>query len=250
MVARKERLQVGLRTPDGVDDEVGAETVGERADGFDRIGVLRVDRVRGSKLSRPLELALDHVNADDQARSGDRCARDGRVAHAAAADHGDAVAGGCGTGVDGGPETGHHAAADQGRRLGPYRRVNRHRLAGVHQAQLREGADPERRGQLGAVVEAHALARVAAVEAIPRAPAAATPARPARRAPGDHHRLAAGHVVDARSDGLHAARRLMAEKVGEVISDAAFAIVEVGVADPAGNDPDQGFTGPGQGHAR
>src|SRR6266568_152400 len=68
-------------------------------------------------------------------------------------------------------------------------------------------------------------------------PGAATPAGPAltaHRAPvqdDEVARLQAGHVA---ADGLHQAGRLVPEQVGEVVADAALAVVQVGVADAAG----------------
>ena len=42
--------------------------------------------------------------------------------------------------------------------------------------------------------------------------------------------------VDVRPDGFHDTGRLMAEEEREVVVDAALAVVQVGVADPAGLD--------------
>jgi hypothetical protein len=44
-------------------------------------------------------------------------------------------------------------------------------------------------------------------------------------------------------DGFHHARRLVAEQIGEVVADAAFPVVQVGVADAARLDPDQRLPG-------
>ena len=46
---------------------------------------------------------------------------------------------------------------------------------------------------------------------------------------------------DPVADRLDHAGRLVAEQVGEVVPDAAFPVVQVGMADAAGLDPDQGL---------
>ena len=60
------------------------------------------------------------------------------------------------------------------------------------------------------------------------------------KSPGRHR----GHAV---ADGLDDARRLVPEQEREVVVDAALAVVQVGVADPAGLDLDQRLTGAGIG---
>ena len=51
--------------------------------------------------------------------------------------------------------------------------------------------------------------------------------------------------VTSGPDGLHDAGRLVAEQERELVVDPALPVVEVGVADPAGLDPDDGLAGPG-----
>ena len=62
-VARVERLLEHLGPADRLDAHVGAVAVGERADRLDRVGVARVDGVRGAELLRPLELPRVEVDA-------------------------------------------------------------------------------------------------------------------------------------------------------------------------------------------
>ena len=94
-VAGVEGLLVGLRTADRLDDDVGAEAAGERADRLDRgppraaltVCVAPSPRAHSS-LRSSTSTAMIRA-APGQPRAGDR-----GVADAAAADHGDAVAAG------------------------------------------------------------------------------------------------------------------------------------------------------------
>ena len=65
------------------------------------------------------ELAVVDVDGDDRLRAGQAGAGDGRVADAAAAEHGDRVAAADVAGVDRRPDAGHHAAAEQAGRRRP-----------------------------------------------------------------------------------------------------------------------------------
>ena len=83
-------------------------------------------------------------------------------------------------------------------------------------------------------LERHLLGRVEGREAVPRLAAVAGPAVAADRAPVEHHevaRLEPGHV---RPDRLDHAGGLVAQQEREVVVDPALAVVQVGVADPAG----------------
>ena len=243
VVACEKCLQVRLRTTDGVDDQVGAEAAGQCTDCLDRILRARVDGVRRAEPFRPLELAFDHVNGDHHAGTGDGGARNRRIADTATSDDRNRVAGRDRTGADRCAVAGHHTAADERRGLAASGRINLHRLARVHETALRKCADAERRRQRRAVVEGHPLACVLAVEAVPGTSAQATPAGAAGRTPRDHHDVAGRNVGDAFADGLDDAGRLVAEQEGEVIADATLAVMQVGVADAAGLDPDERLVG-------
>ena len=117
---------------------------------------------------------------------------------------------------------------------GAGRRVDLGALAGRDQGLLGEGADAQRRRQLGAVLEGHLLGGVVGGEAVPRLAAVAGPAVAADRAPVEDHEVARRDVGDVRADRLDDARGLVAEQEREVVVDAALAVVQVGVADPAG----------------
>ena len=106
---------------------------------------------------------------------------------------------------------------------------------------------PERRAQLGAVGEGHLLGGVVGGEAVLGLAPPAGPAVAADGPPVEDDEVAGGHVGDAVADGLDDARRLVAEQVGELVADRALAVVEVGVADPAGLDADEGLAGSGVG---
>src|SRR4051794_7756926 len=60
-VAGVEGLLEDLRVADGVDGDVGPEATGERLDRLDRVGLLRVHRVGGAQLLRPLQLPVVDV---------------------------------------------------------------------------------------------------------------------------------------------------------------------------------------------
>ena len=164
--------------------------------------------------------------------AGQAGAGDGGVAHAAAAEHGDAVARPDLAGVHGRAEPGHHAAPEQpgdlrlhlGRHLGA--------LAGGDERLLGEGADAERRRQRHAV-ERHLLRGVVGAEAVPGPAPAARPALAAHRPPVQDHEVAGRHVGDVGADRLDDARRLVAEQERELVVDPALPVVEVGVAHAA-----------------
>ena len=182
------------------------------------------------------------------ARTGQPGAGDRRVADAAAAEHRHGVAAAHAAGVDRRTDAGHDAAAEQagGGRRG--RRVDLRALAGVDQRLLRERADAEGRGQLGAVGQRHLLRGVVRVEAVPGLALGAGAALPAHRAPVEDHVVADRDVGDALAHGGDDAGGLVAEQEREVVVDAALAVVQVGVADPAGLHVDDRLTGPGIGH--
>src|SRR4029453_4427215 len=147
-----------------------------------------------------------------------------------------------------GPEPGHDPAADQAGRLGPGGRVDLDRLAVGDQADLGEGAEADGGGKRGAVLQGHLLAGVAAGKAVPGAAAPAGAALAARRPPGQNDEVAGGEVGHAGPDRLDLPGRLVAEQERELVVDRALAVVQVGVADPAGLHPDQRLPRPGVWH--
>src|SRR5215211_7080186 len=237
VVAGVEGLLEDVRVADRLHGHVGAAAAGQAADGVDRVDLAGVDDVGGHELAGQLQLAAVDVDGDDLAGAGQGGGVDGGVADPAAAEHGHGVAPPHLGGVHDRPEAGHDAAADQAGRLGAGRRVDLDRLAGGDQADLGEGADADRRRQRGAVLQGHLLARVAAVEAVPGTPAQARAALPAGGPPGQDDEVSGGHVGDVGPDRLHRARGLVAEQERELVVDRALAVVEVGVADPAGPHP-------------
>ena len=181
------------------------------------------------------------------ARPASARARDRGVAHAAAAEHRDRVAEADAARVLRGAEAGHHAAAEQAGGFGPRRRVDLRRLTGRDERLLGERADAERGRELGAVVERHLLRRVVRREAVPRPAAAAGPAFAAHRAPVEDDEVAGRDARDIGPDCFDDARGLVAEQEREVVADATFAVVQVGVADTARLHLDQRFAGTGIG---
>ena len=139
-------------------------------------------------------------------------------------------------GVDGGADAGHHAAAEQPGGRGRRRGVDLRALPGGDERLLGERADAERRRQHGAVGQRHLLGGVVGGEAVPRLAPQAGPALAAHGPPVEDHEVAGRDVGDAGPDGLDDAGGLVAEQEREVVVDAALAVVQVGVADPAGLD--------------
>ena len=193
----------------------------------------RVDRVRRAELLRPLELLRVEVDGDDRARAREARARDRGVAHAAASEHRDAVAAADVAGEHRGAEPGHHAAAEQAGGLGAGAVVDLRGLTGGDERLLRERADAERGGQLGAVGERHLLRRVEGREAVPGPAAPARAARAAHRPPVQDDEVAGPDVAHVVADGLDDARGLVAEQEREVVVDRTLAVVQVGVAHAA-----------------
>ena len=72
-------------------------------------------------------------------------------------------------------------------------------------------------------------------------PFAAGAALAADGAPVEDDEVAGRHLGHALADRLDGAGRLVAEQEGELVVDAALAVVQVGVADPAGLDPHDGL---------
>ena len=137
-------------------------------------------------------------------------------------------------GVDRRADAGHHAAAEQpgGRRR--RRRVDLRALPGGDQRLVGEGADAERRRQHGAVGAASSSGWRCGW----RSSTTARPRRQARHSPHTARQLRITKSPGATSvtpvaDGLDDPGRLVAEQERELVVDAALAVVQVGVADPA-----------------
>ncbi len=92
------------------------------------------------------------------------------------------------------------------------------------------------------------MLRVVGVEAVPGAAAQTGPALAAHSPPVEDHEVARHHVRHALADRFHDARGLVAEQEGEVVVDAAVAIVQIRVADAAGLDLHQRLARAGVGH--
>ena len=207
-----------------------------------------VDGVRGAEFARPVQLCVVGVHRDDPFRADQRGPRDRGVAHAAAADHRDGVVAGDCASVDRGTQPGHHPAAQQARDGRIDLRVDFGALTGRHQRLVSERPDAQCRRQLGAVGQRHLLLGVERVEAQVRLAALAGPALAAHRTPVQDHEVARCHRPHTRPDRFDRARGLVAEQEWILVVDPALAVVQVGVAHPAGADGDHGLTGPGVWH--
>src|SRR5690606_17901791 len=148
-------------------------------------------------------------------------------------------------GVDRRAEPGHHAAAQQAGDLRLRPGVDLRALAGRDERLVGERADAEGRGQLRADLEGHLLLGVVGVEAVPGTPAQARPALPAHRPPVQDHEVAGFDLGDPVAHLLHDSGGLVPEPEGELVVDAALAVVQVDVADPARLDRHDRLPGPG-----
>ena len=81
-----------------------------------------------------------------------------------------------------------------------------------------------------------------------RLAALAGPALAAHRAPVEDHEVAGRDAGDVVTDRLDDARGLVAEQERELVVDPALAVVQVGVADPAGLHLHHRLARPGVGH--
>ncbi len=234
-VAGVERLLPGVRAADRLDDDVRAEPAGELLDRGDRVGRRRVDGVGRAHPLGGVELLGVDVDGDDRRRTGQRATRDRGHADAAAADDRDRLAAGRLAGVDRRAEPGHHAAAEQAdrRRPAPTGRpwcTGRRRPASSRRT--RRCPAPARARCPSS--QRHLLGGVVGREAVPRLAAVAGPAVAAHRAPVEDHEVAGRHRRDVGTDRLDDAGGLVAEQEREVVVDPALAVVQVGVAHPAG----------------
>ena len=137
---------------------------------------------------------------------------------------------------------------EQSHGLGPRRRIDLRALARRHQGLLGERADAQGGGERGAVGQRHLLRGVVGGEAVPRPPPPACSALAAHGPPIEDDEVPGRQVRDGRADRLDDAGRLVAEQEGEVVVDAALAVVQVRVAHAAGLDGDHRLAGTGVGH--
>ena len=165
--------------------------------------------MRGAEGLGVLELLGVDVDRDDRRGTGDDGARDGGVAHPAAADDRDGVSAPDVARVDGGAEAGHHPTAQEPDRRGVGIPIDLGALAGSDEGLLDERPDAERRAQLGAVGEGHLLGGVVGGEAIPGLALEAGAALAADGAPVEDDEVARCHLGDALAHGLDRAGRLV-----------------------------------------
>ena len=188
------------------------------------------------------------VGAAAVAGSGEHGPGDGGCAHSPAADHGDRAAAPDVAGVDGRTQSCHDPATEQADSRCTRGRVDLGALTRGDEGLLCERPDPQGRRQLGAVLQRHLLRRVVGGEAVPRLTAVAGTAGAAHRPPVQDDEVAWRDARDVRADRLDDTRGLVAEQEGEIVVDAPLAVVQVGVADPAGLHGDQGLARAGVGN--
>ena len=193
--------------------------------------------VAASSFSASMSTAMIVAGAG-QRRAGDRGDAD-----AAAADDGDGLAAGDVAGVDGGAEAGHHAAAEQADGGGPAPTgrpwcTGRRRRGSSRRRRRCPAPGTARCRPSASVIFWVALWVAKQYCGSPRLQARQSPqtARQLRitKSPG----ATLGDVV---ADRLDDAGGLVAEQEREVVVDAALAVVQVGVADPARLDLHHGL---------
>src|SRR5215469_3967906 len=81
-------------------------------------------------------------------------------------------------------------------------------------------------------------------EAVPRATAETRAALPADSAPVEYHEVARREARHVRPHGLNDASRFVPQQVREVVTNAAIAVMQVGVTYAAGLDNHQRLAGP------
>ncbi len=244
-VAGVEGLLPGFGPAHRVDHHVGAEPVGEVLDGLDDVEFAGVDGVGGAELAGPVQFGVVGVDGDDLLGAHQRGPGDRGVADAAAADDGDGVVTADRAGVDRRAQPGHHSAAQQSGDCRVGGGIDFGALTRVHQRLVGERPDAQRRGQFGAVGQRHLLFGVEGVEAVGGPATLAGPALAAHGAPVQDHEVAGLDRSDARPYRFDGARGLVPEQERVFVVDAALAVVQVGVADAAGDHVDEGLAGAG-----
>ena len=102
---------------------------------------------------------------------------------------------------------------------------------------LYEGADAQRGGKGRTVLQTHLLCRVVGGEAQVRPATEAGAALPAHRPPVEYDVVAGLNVSDTCPDLLDDSGCLVAEEERELLADATLAVMQVGMADAAGLNP-------------
>ena len=210
---------------------------GQRPDGLDRVAApaSTVSVAPNWRASSSLRGSMS--TAMTSLRAGQERAGDGRAADAAAAEDGHAVAGETSPVSIAAPRP---AMTPQPRSPAASGRARGSTL--VHwpaATSVRSAKAPmPRAGDSGVPsCERHLLGRVVGGEAVPGAAAPAGPALAADGPPVEDHEVPDGDRRHPRPDGVDDAGRLVAEQEREVVVDAPLAVVEVGVAHPAGLHP-------------
>ena len=181
-------------------------------------------------------LRVVQIDRDDRRRSGNPRTLDRSVAHSTATEHCDRVASADLAGVHGSAETRHDTAAKQTGNFGFGVGIHLGALAAGHERLLAERPDSERRRELGPVGEGHLLGGIVGVEAVLGFALQARAAVAAHRSPVENHVVTGRNVGYIGTHRLHDSGCLVAQQERKLVVDPALAVVEVGVADPAGLD--------------
>ena len=138
-----DRLAHEDRIADGLEGVIHAGPAGQRADGLDRILLRAVDDVRGPDALGHLELAVEHVEADDLPGAADTRALNDREPDAAAPEHGDGLARFEPRASERGAHAGEDAASNEGRTVERQVGIDPHHRVLVQQHALGVAADPD-----------------------------------------------------------------------------------------------------------
>ncbi|MNM95684.1 hypothetical protein D3C81_1081390 [compost metagenome] len=216
---------------------------GQLAHGRDHVDVLRLDQVRGAELPRQFQLAVEHVDGDDPPGPGQRRAVDRRQADAAAADHGNRLAGRHLGGIDHRAGAGGDGAADQRGAVQWHVAPDCHAGVFVHEHLLGEGRQVgELRHRLVLVRQTRLIALgPAGVGGLAQrqVPGQAVLAVPAVDRQAGHHVVARLDRTHLRAHLLDHAGGLMAQHHRRRVRKHAVDEMEVGMADADGAGANQ-----------
>ena len=236
VVTGVEGLAPGGLNANGVDGDVGTETIGDLADGVDDLvfrQVLGADGVGGAELAGGLKLLLIEIDSDDLCGTGQLRAGNGCGTHAAAAEDSHGLAQLDIAGVHGCTEARHNAAAEQASSS----RVSVLYLGALSlmdQGLIAKGTNTQRRGEFGAILKGHLLGRVVGVEAVLRLALAARTALAADGAPVEDDEVTLFHVGHGGADALDHTGGLVAQQEREGVLDVTIAVGQIRVAHAAG----------------
>lgn len=244
-----EGLFIGFRVTDCLNDDIGSEPTGQLLDGSYRIGIFRVDRFRGTKLLRLLEFPIFDIDGDDRGSSGQLCPGNSGHADTTATDDCHSFPSFDLASIDGSTDTCHDATTQQSygsvRRLWDF--IDFGALTGGNKGFLGKGPDTQGCFEFGPVLQSHFLGGVVGIETVLQITLTARAAFTADSSPVQNDLIADSNFGNAFPNFGDDSGGLVAEKIRIIIAYATGDITVIGMADAAGFDIDDDFTGPRMG---